>query len=551
MASWFGNQKSKDRKKSREESLKAALASSEALEKAAKGTMNLAQDVTTTLQAKIGDYITQIDQTAILLSDALIYVDSQGNVESFNPAAEHMFGWKRRQIIGKPVSTLFQFKESNIDDSQFIESLLGGVKNEDSNLSIDHEDFMGVCSDGRMIYIDVGASKITGSDGKIFYIILIRDVTNRVNQIHTIKDLAERNRELLTTIDSSLTGFCILQPNENDYQISFVNEGMAKITGDSRENILHMNLRKLIGVEKEYWTVRRMLSEKNEGHCEIQLVGENWFDVHITPVFKNNLAVQWILVFYDITQLKKANDDLRRREAHFRAFSEASRESMFIHDSHSLLDWNDRLARLTGYSEKDLRHINPLDFVHPLEREEIRNRLVTSDPDSYETLFVTKNGEVREIAINSRPIEWENAEAQIVVARDVTEFKDIETQLRSSRERYRTVIDNTIDLIVCFNSDFEITFSNQTFRDYFDIEIEDTVGFKLLSVIPSSDHIRFKDYMLSIRPDTEIRRGIHRVERNGEIRWQDWIDRGIFDPNGKLIEIQSVARDITHLMPSQ
>lgn len=556
MAKWlFGNKEAAEAKKKREEILKAALESSDALEKAAKGTMNLAQDVTETLQARIDDYAAQIDQTSRLLSDALMLVSVDGEIQSFNPAAETMFGWRKREVIGKKISTIFQFSEETVVNSEFMEKLIGQVNDDDEFAAVHHEEFMGLCKDGTTIYIDVGASKFIRSDKKTYYIMLVRNVTHRVNHSKLLKELAERNQELLTTIDASMTGFMILTPDGSDFSISFVNDGFAKLTGFKRSHILKMNLRDLFGIEQTFWSIRRTLIEGLEGRHEVQFeIGASqttWFEVHITPVRKGSQPVQWILVFYDTTELKKAYHALSKSEAHFRAFSDASSESMFIHDYKRLMDWNERVQMLTGYSDSEIEKMSFFDFLHPLQREEAMSKQNITADASYETLFLTKGGDVKEVAVNSRAIEWENAEAQIAIVRDITEFKDVETQLKNSRERYKTVIENTIDMVICFNANLEITFSNQTFRDYFDVELEDINGFSLLEIIPESDHKKFKEYMLSITPDQDIRRGVHRVQRHEDLRWQDWIDRGIFDEQGNLIEIQSVARDITHLMPSQ
>ena len=83
------------------------------------------------------------------------------------------------------------------------------------------------------------------------------------------------------------------------------------------------------------------------------------------------------------------------------------------------------------------------------------------------------------------------------------------------------------------------------------MDLEDINGFSLLEIIPESDHEKFQEYMLGITPDANVRRGVHRIKRHDEIRMQDWIDRGIFDEEGNLIEIQSVARDVTHLIGNQ
>ena len=37
------------------------------------------------------------------------------------------------------------------------------------------------------------------------------------------------------------------------------------------------------------------------------------------------------------------------------------------------------------------------------------------------------------------------------------------------------------------------------------------------------------------------------VAPSGEIRWQQWTDRGFFDEQGQVVEYQSVGRDITDL----
>ena len=556
MMKWLFESKEAAAKRTlRAETLKAALESSEALEKAAKGTLDLAADVTETLQARIDDYTTQIDQTARLLNDALMLVSPEGEIQSYNPAAESMFGWKKREVIGKKISLLFQFPKETELDVSFMESLVTQVNTNDEFTSVNYEDFMGIRKDGSIIYIDVSASKVVRSDKKVYYIMLVRDVTHQVNNSKMIRELAEHNQELLTTIDASSTGFMILNPDGSDFSISFVNEGFAKLIGFKRSAIKKMNLRDLFGTDSTFWTIRRTLLEGVEGRHEIQFdIGVSQtvvFEVHLTPVKKGPNPVQWILVFYETTELKKAYQELGKSQATFKAFSDASSESLIIHDHTRLMEWNDRVILLTGYSDSELETMNPSDLLHPLERERMLFKKNEVEDSSYETLFLTKSGEVKDVAINSKPIEWDNTEARIAIVRDVTAFKDVETQLKTSRERYKTVVDNTIDLIVCFNKNFEITFSNQTFRDYFDVEVEDINGFSLLEIIPESDHQKFIKYMLEVLPGQEIRRGVHRVKRHDEIRWQDWIDRGIFDEEGILIEVQSVIRDITHLIPSQ
>lgn len=532
-----------------------ALESQKALERAATGTMLLAQDVTVTLQAKIDDYASQIDSTSRLLTDALLLVNDKGIIESFNPAAEQIFGWKKRDVIDQSITKLFKFEgETPVIDLEFMEKFCTQVNNDELSVSaVKYEDFMGICSNGSLLYIDVSASRLVRSDKKMYYLILVRDVTKRVeNEQYTTK-LANKNEELVIAINSSNTGIVILEPKDNEFSVAFVNKGFERMTGSTRQELLHSTLRCLLGVDSGYWAIRKCLNEGKTCRHEIQLncAGMNklWVDVHVTPVFKDRKLKQWIMVFYDTTELKSAYEDLRKSEQHFRAFGEASSEALVIHGENKVLDWNPRLVDMTGYSDVEISQMSPLDLVHPLERENIREVAMSTESLQYETLWMTKEGDVLEVAVNSQQIDWENTQARISVVRDVTQFKDVEHQLRASRERYRTIIDNTIDLVCCFDQDLSITFTNQTFRDYF--ECEDVVGYNLLEIIPEEDQDNFKKYLTSITPETPVRRGIHRIVRGEEVRWTDWIDRGIFAEDGTLIEFQSVCRDITHLMQSK
>ena len=52
--------------------------------------------------------------------------------------------------------------------------------------------------------------------------------------------------------------------------------------------------------------------------------------------------------------------------------------------------------------------------------------------------------------------------------------------------------------------------------------------------------------MASITPDHPVQTVEHRIRMpGGEIRWQQWSDRAVFDRDGRVTEFQSVGRDIT------
>lgn len=531
---------------------------SNALKNAAADTMTLAQDVTVTLQARIDEYSRQIQSTADMIRDALLLVKADGTIESFNHGAELMFGYAKSHIIGRNIRQLFKYEDLN-REFELSDQFILDVNTDKPGKPIQFEEFRGVTKDGCHLFIDVSATRQTRSDNQTYYLILVRDVSKRVEETRQFQNLADYNERLLTAVNSSQIGIVITDAsmeNLTDYKVIFVNTGFMTLSGYSREDLLGQNMRHLLGSEsinENYWLLRKNMAAGRAANAEIYLyrkTGEGfWVDVHLTPVYKDGIVKNWIIVFHDLTELKATYEVLRKSEQHFRAFGETSSEAMLIHSNDRILDWNRNLSILTGYSESEIHQMSPLDFLHPLEREAVIAIIAEQETREYETLYLTKNGHVKEVAVKSQQIDWEADTARIAVVRDITSYKDVEQMLKCSRERYRTIVDNTIDLVCCFDSEFNITFVNYTFRDYFNLEEnDDNEKLNILNFMEAQDAEAFRKYIETISSHEPVKRAIHKVKHAEGPRFMDWIDRAIYDDAGNFIEYQSVGRDVTNLL---
>ena len=136
-----------------------------------------------------------------------------------------------------------------------------------------------------------------------------------------------------------------------------------------------------------------------------------------------------------------------------------------------------------------------------------------------------------------------NQTARIKVMRDVGELNNVEEVLKLSRERYKSIVDNTIDIVFCLNNNNEIMFRNTTFNEYFG---KADAGFpSVLEFIDIRDRERAKVEISSVNVATPIVRSLYRINRDGITRWIDTIIRGVFDANSSVSELQVIARDVT------
>jgi PAS domain S-box-containing protein len=65
-------------------------------------------------------------------------------------------------------------------------------------------------------------------------------------------------------------------------------------------------------------------------------------------------------------------------------------------------------------------------------------------------------------------------------------------------------------------------------------------------IIPPDDAKKMKEHIKALTPKNPVALITHRIIMpSGEIRWQRWSDRAIFDKNGHVVEYQTVGRDFT------
>ncbi|MDO9549925.1 MAG: PAS domain S-box protein [Methanoregula sp.] len=115
-----------------------------------------------------------------------------------------------------------------------------------------------------------------------------------------------------------------------------------------------------------------------------------------------------------------------------------------------------------------------------------------------------------------------------------------------SEERYRSVVEDQTEFICRFTPDGTHIFVNDAYCRYFGKVRVDLIGHHFIPEIPDEDRPLLKVQFSSLTPDHPVISVEHRIVMpGGEVRWQHWSDRAIFDNKGKIVEYQSVGRDIT------
>ncbi|MCI0629758.1 MAG: PAS domain S-box protein [Phycisphaerales bacterium] len=190
-------------------------------------------------------------------------------------------------------------------------------------------------------------------------------------------------------------------------------------------------------------------------------------------------------------------------------------------------------------------HPDDLDRVTTDAQSHIRGQ---TEAYEIEHRVVCKDGSVRWFLARGSVVEWADGSAVRMVGTDtdITDRKLADAALRQSEARYRAVVEDQTELICRFLADGTYTFVNDAYCRYFQRSPEELIGETFWQFVPPEYREPGSKHLRSITADRPVASIEHEVVApGGEIRWQQWTDRGFFDADGRIIEYQAVGRDIT------
>ena len=119
-------------------------------------------------------------------------------------------------------------------------------------------------------------------------------------------------------------------------------------------------------------------------------------------------------------------------------------------------------------------------------------------------------------------------------------------RLWQQQQEYRAVVEQQTELICRFRPDTCITFVNPAYLRFFGCQEQEKLGTCWRERLPAEEREAVLQAFAALTPESPF----YSSEReypgeDGQSRWISWVDQGIFDSQGRLVEILSVGREIT------
>ncbi|WP_428034144.1 EAL domain-containing protein [Amphritea sp.] len=145
------------------------------------------------------------------------------------------------------------------------------------------------------------------------------------------------------------------------------------------------------------------------------------------------LAAAWSIAYYQHRfnrRMALAQATLRESEERFKALSHAVYGGIVIHDKGLILECNNGLSEITGFSYQELIGMNGLELIAPEYLDTVVNNIRNGYDRSYEVVGVRKDRSTYPLAIKGKNITYKNGPARVIEFLDISERKEAEEKLR-------------------------------------------------------------------------------------------------------------------------
>ena len=310
------------------------------------------------------------------------------------------------------------------------------------------EEYRMVARDGHVVWMHDASVVLRGAEGRPSYRQgVMYDVTERRQ---TEEALQASELRMRTVIEQSPLGIHIFAPDGASLltngawdELWYLNAEEAAQEGNVfedeqlREAGLIRYIERSVAEGAPVVAPLLLFDPANTGHEG----RPRWLRTLIYPVRGlDGRVLETVLLLEDFTERKRAEDALGESEERYRAVVEQSAEAIWMFDPETkrALETNAAFQEMLGYDAEELRGMTNYDFVaHSREDVDrtVGDKIREKGTSRSERKYRKKDGTLLDVEVGGTVISYRGKEVVCSVARDITERKRVEEEIRETNRR--------------------------------------------------------------------------------------------------------------------
>ena len=351
-----------------------------------------------------------------------IFISEKGICVEVNLAAESLFGYSLEEFIGMSGSDIFILEDRN----KVIANLLAGYKEPYHATALR--------KDGTIFPAEM-RGRTMHYRGRAVRVSSIRDISEQVKAEKALQESEEKYRVFFKNNDA-----IILFVNPKNGKIIFANDAASQFYGYAEEDLLEMSVMDFnVLSPKEIKEKMKEAVKKNQNHFLFTHILANGelrdVEVYQTKLFLNDQVIFSIIV-HDITERIRAEQALLESKKRFKKLSNLTFEGILLHNKGIVLDMNESLTRMFGFSREEIIGKNIIEVLVPQEYHAmIQEKMAQNYTLPYEFMAKRKDETLIPVEVESMDVESESGNYRVTAIRDITERVKSEKKIRESESQ--------------------------------------------------------------------------------------------------------------------
>ena len=389
---------------------------------------------------KKGEELERYRNFIVHVADACFEFDLQGRTTFCNEATARMLGYTEEEYLNLKHSERYATKEK----ADRVYSLLNEMYRNDLPAKVFESEML--CKDGSEITMEISVSLIRNAEGTaVGFRGIGRDITARKKSRAEL----ERYRNFIENIGDGCFEI------DMNGRVTYVNEVIEKRMGYRRGELIGVKSLVYAGANEyqRLFDIFKRIYDTGESTAIEDFVVRNKDNsmryISMTVSLIRDAAgnrIGFRGTTRDVTEKMRTREALEQSEGRYRNIFQHNKAVMLLIDPQSgaIVDANPAASSFYGYSHNELLALKISD-LSARAGDQITEAMAGAQNKEHGHYYFEHRlatGEVRSVEIFSSPVETGGKELLYSIIIDITERRKAEEALRSSEEKYRTILEN-------------------------------------------------------------------------------------------------------------